>query len=213
VRLRSTTLAPRTVRGFTAGTRAVPPGRSPTFPARLRRPARATLGSRRRRRRLRASPRAHRRRCSTSRSPRPAPAPPTSPAPSTPMGRELLPARAPRQLGLRVVPVDLATWGDKNRRRRACTRAKWHGIIRKAMGAVYSATGDRQALTRWRSHFEHLHRRPARCRRSVPPAAPGARRWRLEAMRALPVGLPKVMVSTMALGRHPALCRAERHLQ
>ncbi len=134
-----------------------------------------------------------------ARSPPAAFARPTWPAPSTPRAASCSScASAWSALGLRVVTVDLSTSGKTIGRERASARG---GAPPPAGRVAPSSAATAAARSpRWRSPSRPSCRRGATSAASSPPAAPAAPRWPRRRMRALPIGVPKVMVSTMASG-------------
>jgi uncharacterized protein (UPF0261 family)/ABC-type branched-subunit amino acid transport system ATPase component len=113
-------------------------------------------------------------------------------------GRELFYLRqCLEKLGLRVVTVDLATSGKPSPASvhpREVARHHPHGET-----AVFS--GDRgSAVTAMASAFEHYLRACRDVGGIISAGGSGGTSLATQAMRALPIGVPKVMVSTMASG-------------
>jgi uncharacterized protein (UPF0261 family)/ABC-type branched-subunit amino acid transport system ATPase component len=113
-------------------------------------------------------------------------------------GRELFYVKqCLEKLGLRVVTVDLSTSGKTstaNVHPREVARHHPQGE-----GAVFS--GDRgSAVTAMASSFEHFVRTRRDLGGLVSAGGSGGTSLATPAMRALPIGVPKVMVSTMASG-------------
>ena len=126
-------------------------------------------------------------------------APPMSPAPSTPRAANSPSSRnCLEKLGLAVVTVDLSTSQKPSPADVGPAEvARFHP--KGAAGRLHRRSrprrrGDGRGV-------RALHPHAARSRRaSSRPAAPAAPRWRRRPCGRLPVGVPKVMVSTVASG-------------
>ncbi len=138
------------------------------------------------------------RRCSTSRSPPAAAAPRTSPAPSIPRAASCS-SCASASTSSACASSPSTCRHRASRRRRASIRARSRATIPTASVPCSPKIAAARSA-RWRSRSSTSSARAATSAVSFRPAAPAARRWRRTAMRALPVGVPKVMVSTMASG-------------
>ncbi|MCE2911161.1 MAG: Tm-1-like ATP-binding domain-containing protein [Rubrivivax sp.] len=101
------------------------------------------------------------------------------------------------KLGLRVVTVDLSTSGKPSPASVHPREVARHHP--RGEGAVFS--GDRgSAVTAMATAFEHFVRTRRDLGGIVSAGGSGGTSLATPAMRALPIGLPKVMVSTMASG-------------
>ncbi len=113
------------------------------------------------------------------------------------------------KLGLRVVTVDLSTSGKPS-------PASVHPreVARHHPGgesAVFS--GDRgSAVAGMALAFEHFVRTRRDLGGIISAGGSGGTSLATPGMRALPIGVPKVMVSHHGQRRHAALRRAQRHL-
>ena len=96
----------------------------------------------------------------------------------------------------------LARRRRRRRRWRHASARLGGGVLRRSRRSVDGDGGGVRALDR---------RASAASAASSRPAAPAARRSRPPACGALPVGMPKVMVSTVASGQVARLCRRLRH--
>ena len=113
-------------------------------------------------------------------------------------GRELIFLRqCLEQLGLRVVTVD-SVHQPASRRRPACTRARWRATIRRATRPCSPATAA--APSRDGRGLRALHPHAPRLGGIISAGGSGGTALATPAMRALPIGVPKVMVSTVASG-------------
>ena len=125
---------------------------------------------------------------------------PTSPALSTPRAASSSSSRqCLEKLGLRVVTVDLSTSGKPSTANVHPREVARHHPRRRARG-LHRRPRQRRSPA-MAIAFEHFVRDAPRPRRpDRPPAARAAPTLATPAMRALPVGVPKVMVSTVASG-------------
>ena len=125
-------------------------------------------------------------------------------------GRELFFLRqCLERLGLRVVTVDLSTSGKPSPASVHPREVARHHPQGEA--AVFS--GDRgSAVSAMALAFEHFVRTRRDLGGIISAGGSGGTSLATPAMRALPIGCPKVMVSHDGHRRHPALRRPQRHL-
>ena len=211
-------IAPRTVRGFNRWNAGGTAGQVADI---ARGAGAGAVGDRRRRRRRRARarlrpgsragagarapprgrPRPHRparRRCSTSPSRRAPGAPPTSPAPSTPRAASSTScASASRSSACASSPS--TSRPRASRRPRRSIRARSRAIIPTARRR--SSASDRgSAVTAMALAFARFVATRSDLGGLIGAGGSGGTTLATSGMRALPVGVPKVMVSTMASG-------------
>ena len=145
---------------------------------------------------------------SPSRSPSASAAPRWSPAPSTPRAASCSFIRDRlKALGIPTRTVDLSTSGKPSTRRRDAAAGGEHASARHVGGVLRRSRplGRRamaEAFARW------IAREP-RIGGVISAGGSGGTTLATAGMRALPVGIPKVMVSTVAAGDVARLCRRE----
>ena len=142
---------------------------------------------------------------SPSRSPSASAAPPSSPAPSTPRAASSFIRDRLKALGIPTRTVDLSTSGKPSTRRRDAAAGGEHASARH-IGGVF--TGDRgRSVTAMAEAFARWIAREPRIGGVISAGGSGGTTLATAGMRALPVGIPKVMVSTVAAGDVARLCR------
>jgi len=119
-----------------------------------------------------------------------------------------LPANCLQKLGLHTVTVDLST--SQMPPPRMSARTRWRASIQKAPAPSSPTTVARRSPP-WQKPSSASSSRDGTSRRYLGGGS-GGTSLATPAMRRLPIGTPKVMVSTVALGRCAPLCRPVGHL-